>query len=193
MSARHHLVIVDAANCLYRAFFAIPPLRTADGTPTNAAYGFVNMLNKALREEQPDHVVVVFDAPGGAPFREEIYPEYKAHRDAQPEDLSAQLPAVRELVDAYRLPVLEVEGVEADDVIATLVARLPADWRATILSTDKDLMQLVGERVQLLDTMKDRRFGRAEVEERFGVPPERVLDVRALVGDPSDNIPAPRS
>jgi len=182
-------VIVDAANCLYRAFFAIPPLRTADGTPTNAAYGFVNMLNKALREEQPDHLVVVFDAPGGAPFREQIYPEYKAHRDAQPEDLSAQLPAVRELVEAYRIPVLEVEGVEADDVIATLVAKLPEGWRVTILSTDKDLMQLVGEQVQLLDTMKDRRYGPAEVEERFGVPPRRVLDVRALVGDPSDNIP----
>lgn len=182
-------MIVDAANCLYRAFFAIPPLRAADGTPTNAAYGFVNMVNKALREEQPDHVVVVFDAPGGAPFRSEIYPAYKANRDAQPEDLSAQLPVVRELVDAYRLPVLEVAGVEADDVIATLVTRLPPDWRATILSTDKDLMQLVGERVELIDTMKNRRYGRAEVEERFGVPPERVLDVRALVGDASDNIP----
>jgi DNA polymerase-1 len=189
VSARHHLLVVDAANCLYRAFFAIPPLRTAEGAPTNAAYGFVNMLNKALREEQPDHVVVVFDAPGGAPFREEMHPGYKAHRDAQPEDLSAQLPAVRELVEAYRLPVLEVPGVEADDVIATLVARLPEGWRATILSTDKDLMQLVSERVQLLDTMKDRRYGRAEVQARFGVPPERVLDVRALVGDPSDNIP----
>lgn len=188
-ASRHHLVIIDAANCLYRAFFAIPPLRTADGTPTNAAYGFVNMINKALREEQPDHVVVVFDAPGGAPFREEIYPEYKAHRDAQPEDLTAQLPAVRELVEAYNFPVLQVEGVEADDVIATLIARLPEGWRATILSTDKDLMQLVDERVQLLDTMKDRRYGPAEVRERFGVPPERVLDVRALVGDPSDNIP----
>ena len=190
MSApRHHLVIIDAANCLYRAFFAIPPLRTAGGAPTNAAYGFVNMINKALREERPDHVVVVFDAPGGAPFRDEIYPEYKAHRDAQPEDLTAQLPAVRELVDAYRLPVLEVTGVEADDVIATLIRQLPADWRATILSTDKDLMQLVDDRVQLLDTMKDRRYGPAEVTERFGVAPERVLDVRALVGDPSDNIP----
>lgn len=190
MSAvRHHLVIVDAANCLYRAFFAIPPLRTADGTPTNAAYGFVNMIQKALREERPDHVVVVFDAPGGAPFREAILPEYKAHRDAQPEDLTAQLPAVRELVDAYRLPVLEVPGVEADDVIATLVAALPDDWRATILSTDKDLMQMVGPRVHLLDTMKNRRFGPAEVEERFGVPPAQVLEVRALVGDPSDNIP----
>lgn len=182
-------MIIDAANCLYRAFFAIPPLRTALGVPTNAAYGFVNMVNKVLREEGPDHVVVVFDAPGGAPFREQIYPAYKAHRDAQPEDLSAQQPAVRELVEAYRLPVLEVPGVEADDVIATLVRRLPEGWRATILSTDKDLMQLVDDRVQLLDTMKDRRYGPAEVTQRFGVPPERVLDVRALVGDPSDNIP----
>src|SRR5690606_15684767 len=112
-ASRPHLVVVDAANCLYRAFFAIPPLRTSDGTPTNAVYGFVNMLNKALREEQPDHVVVVFDAPGGAPFRAAIYPEYKAHRDAQPEDLSAQLPAVREVIEAYRLPVLEVPGYEA--------------------------------------------------------------------------------
>jgi DNA polymerase-1 len=185
-------VIVDAANCLYRAFFAIPPLRTADGFPTNAAYGFVNMLMKALREEQADHVVVVFDAPGGKDFRQELYPEYKAHRDAQPEDLSAQLPVVRELVDAYRLPVLAVPGFEADDVIATLVARLPEGCAATILSTDKDLMQLVSERVELLDTMKDRRYGPAEVEARFGVPPERVLDVRALVGDPSDNIPGVR-
>jgi DNA polymerase-1 len=185
-------VIVDAANCLYRAFFAIPPLRTAEGFPTNAAYGFVNMLNKTLREERPDHVVVVFDAPGGAPFREEIYPAYKANREAQPEDLTRQMPAVRELVDAYRLPVLEVPGVEADDVIATLVATLPEDWEASILSTDKDLMQLVSERVALVDTMKERRFGPAEVEARFGVPPARVLDVRALVGDASDNIPGVR-
>jgi DNA polymerase-1 len=185
-------VIVDAANCLYRAFFAIPPLRTSDGVPTNAAYGFVTMMNKVLRDEAPDHVVVVFDAPGGVPFREAIYPAYKAHRDAQPEDLSTQMPLVRELVDAYRLPVLEVAGVEADDVIATLVASLPDDAAATIVSTDKDLMQLVSGRVELVDTMKDRRYGPAEVEARFGVPPERVLDVRALVGDPSDNIPGVR-
>jgi DNA polymerase-1 len=185
-------MIVDAANCLYRAFFAIPPLRTSSGVPTNAAYGFVNMINKALREEQPDHVVVVFDAPGGGTERAALYPEYKANRDAQPEDLTAQLPAVRELIEAYRLPVLEVPGVEADDVIACLVAALPEEWEAAILSTDKDLMQLVGERIYLLDTMKDRRYGPVEVEERFGVAPERVLDLRALVGDPSDNIPGVR-
>jgi DNA polymerase-1 len=184
-----HLVVVDAANCLYRAFFAIPPLRASDGTPTNAAYGFVNMLMKALREERPDHVVVVFDARGASDGRRAIFADYKAQRDAQPEDLTRQIPLVHEIVDAFRIPVLEVSGCEADDVIATLVARAPENAHVTILSTDKDLMQLVGDRVVLLDTMKDRRFGPAEVEERFGVPPERVLDLRALVGDPSDNIP----
>src|SRR4029453_16208689 len=157
--------------------------------------------------------------PAGLAARAAIYAHYKANRDAQPEDLSRQMPLVRELVDAYRVPVLEgagcgaddgiaplaprvrglvdayrvpvleVAGCEADDVIATLATRAPAGTHVTILSTDKDLMQLVGERIVLLDTMKDRRYGPTEVEQRFGVPPERVLDLRALVGDPSDNIP----
>ena len=182
------ILIVDGTNTLYRAFFAIPPLRTPDGTPTNAAYGFVNMINKLVREEQPDALIVVFDARGRT-FRHERYAEYKATRDAQPEDLSSQIPWVRELVDAYRIPVLEVPGFEADDVIATLVARAPAQARISIVSTDRDLMQIVSERVTLLDGIRDRRFGPAEVEARFGVPPARVLDLRALVGDTSDNIP----
>jgi DNA polymerase-1 len=187
-AAGSRLVIIDAANTLYRAFFALPPLRNSAGQPTSSVYGFVNMLQKVIRDEAPDHVVVVFDAPGGS-FRQRLFPAYKATREAQPEDLSAQFPLAREVVDAYRIPVLQVPGVEADDVIATLVARAPADLRVTIVSTDKDLMQLVSDRVTLLDTMKDRRFGPSEVEERFGVPPARVLDVRALVGDASDNIP----
>jgi DNA polymerase-1 len=131
---------------------------------------------------------VVFDARGET-FRHRLFGEYKANRDAQPEDLSAQLPIVRELIDAYRIPVVEVADFEADDVIATLVAQAPADARISIVSTDKDLMQLVDDRVSLLDGVKDRRYGPAEVEARFGVPPNRILDVRALVGDPSDNIP----
>ncbi len=188
----HRLVVVDAANCLYRAFFAIPPLRTADGVPTNAALGFVNMLNKALREEDADHVVVVFDPPDGKSFRTEIDPRYKAQRDAQPEDLSSQFPLVRELIEAYRIPALEIEGFEADDVIATLVERVPDTYAVSIVSTDKDLMQLVGPRVSLVDTMKERRYGPEEVEARFGVAPENLLDVRALAGDPSDNIPGVR-
>jgi DNA polymerase-1 len=181
-------VIVDAANTLYRAFFALPPLRSSRGEPTHAALGFVNMLNKVIREEQPDYLVVVFDAPGKG-FREELYPEYKAHRDALPEDLESQFELARAIAAAQRIAVLEVPGVEADDVIATLATRVAPELRVTVVSTDKDLMQLVDGRVELLDTMKDRRYGPAEVEERFGVPPPRVLDVRALAGDPSDNIP----
>jgi len=182
------ILLIDGTNSLYRAFFAIPHLRAPDGTPTNAAYGFVNMLSKVIREEEPDYAIVVFDARGET-FRHRLFDAYKAGRDATPEDLSAQLPVVRELIDAHRIPVLEVPDFEADDVIATLVDRAPDGARIAIVSTDKDLMQLVAERVTLLDGMKDRRCGPAEVEARFGVPPERVLDLRALVGDPSDNIP----
>jgi DNA polymerase-1 len=182
------VLLVDGTNSLYRAFFAIPHLRAPDGSPTNAAYGFVNMLGKVIREEQPDYAVVVFDAPGET-FRHRLFDAYKAGRDATPENLSAQFPVVRELLAAHRVPVVEVADFEADDVIATLVSTAPPDARITIVSTDKDLMQLVSERVTLLDGIKDRRIGPAEVEARFGVPPERLLDLRALVGDPSDNIP----
>jgi DNA polymerase-1 len=182
------LVVVDAANTLYRAFFALPPLRNAEGFPTHAVLGFANMLRKVIREERPDALVVVQDPPGGS-FRGQIYADYKATRDAQPEDLGVQLPVARELIDAHRFPVLEVPGFEADDVIATLVRRAPPDVEVVIVSTDKDLMQLVSDRVVLLDTMKDRRIGPREVEERFGVPPGKVLDLRALVGDASDNLP----
>jgi DNA polymerase-1 len=185
------LVVIDAANCFYRAFFAIPPLRTSSGFPTNALLGFTNMLRKVIREEQPDGVVIAMDPAGGS-FRKELYPEYKANREAQPEDLRAQFSVLRELADALRIPLLEVEGFEADDVIATLASEAPEKSELLIVSTDKDLMQLVSSRVVLLDTMKDRRLGPTEVEERFGVPPERVLDLRALVGDPSDNIPGVR-
>jgi DNA polymerase-1 len=182
------LVVIDVANALYRAFFALPPLRNASGTPTGAVFGFANMLRKLIREEKPDAIAVAMDPPGGG-FRRELFSGYKATRDAQPEDLSSQLPLARELIDAWRLPVIEVPGFEADDVIATLATHAPAGWEVVIVSSDKDLMQLVGGPVVLLDSMKDKRIGPAEVAERFGVPPERLLDVRALVGDSSDNIP----
>jgi DNA polymerase-1 len=186
--AAPRIVVIDGTNSLYRAFFAIPGLRAPDGTPTNAALGFTNMLGKVVREERPDHVIVVFDARGKT-FRHELYDAYKAGRDAQPEDLSAQVPLVREIVAAHHIPILEIVGFEADDVIATLVAQAPSAAEMFIVSTDKDLMQLVSERVTLLDGIKDRRYGPAEVEKRFGVAPDKVLDLRALVGDPSDNIP----
>ena len=186
--AMRRLVLIDAANTLYRAFFALPPLRNASGQPTGAVLGFANMLGKVVREEQPDAIAIAMDPKGGS-FRTELYPEYKANRDAQPEDLTSQFEILRELIAAWRLPMIEVPGFEADDVIASLVEQAPEDVEVMIVSTDKDLMQLCSDRVVLLDTVKDRRVGPAEVEERFGVLPERLLDLRALVGDPSDNIP----
>ncbi len=180
--------MIDGANALYRAFFAIPNLRAPDGTPTNAAYGFVTMLQKVLREERPSHIAVASDPKGGS-FRNELFPEYKAGRDKQPEDLALQFPIVAEFCAAFGVPMLEVPGFEADDVIATLVASAPADAEVCIVSTDKDLMQLVSPGVEMLDTAKDRRIDAEAVEARFGVPSAKLLDVRALVGDPSDNIP----
>lgn len=182
------LVVIDGANAIYRAFFAIPGLRAPDGTPTNAVLGFATMLAKILREESPDLIAVAFDPRGGS-FRNRVFEGYKAGRDAQPEDLSSQIPLVREVIEAFRIPLIEVPDFEADDVIGTLVARAPDDVEVTILSTDKDLMQLVGDRVTLVDGIKDRRYEPDDVEKRFGVPPDKMLDLRALVGDPSDNIP----
>jgi DNA polymerase-1 len=183
------VVLVDGTNALYRAFFApMADLRAPDGTPTKAVLVFTNMLLKTLREERPDYCVVVFDARGKT-FRHDAFAAYKAGRDAQPEDLSAQIPLAKEIVDALELPTLVVPDFEADDVIATLVRKAPPAARVSVVSTDRDLMQLVDERVQLLDGIRDRRYTPEEVEKRFGVPPSQVLDVRALVGDKSDNIP----
>ena len=185
---QRRLVVIDGANAIFRAFFGIPGLRAPDGTPSNAVLGFANILNKLIREEAPDFIVVAMDPKGGS-FRNEMYPEYKANRDATPEDLIVQFPLVHELIDAFQIPRIEVPGFEADDVIATLVRCAPEDVSISIISTDKDLMQLCSERVELVDGIKDRRFGPAEVAEKFGVPPDQMLDLRALVGDPSDNIP----
>jgi DNA polymerase-1 len=185
---QRRLVVIDGANAIFRAFFGIPSLRAPDGTPSNAVLGFANILNKLIREEEPDFIVVAMDPKGGS-FRDEMYSEYKANRDATPEDLSVQFPIVHDLIDAFQIQRIEVPGFEADDVIATLVRCAPDDVLVSIISTDKDLMQLCTDRVELVDGIKDRRFGPAEVLEKFGVPPEQMLDLRALVGDPSDNIP----
>ncbi len=182
------LVVIDGANAIFRAFFGIPGLRAPDGTPSNAVLGFANIVNRIIREESPDFIVVAMDPKGGS-FRNELYSEYKATRDATPEDLLVQFPVIHELIDAFGIQRITVPNFEADDVIATLVARVPEDVAVSIISTDKDLMQLCSQRVELVDGIKDRRFGPAEVEEKFGVPPEQMLDLRALVGDPSDNIP----
>ena len=184
-----HLYLVDGSGYIFRAFFAIPPRMTSHGVHTNAVFGFTNMLIKLLRDTDADGLAVIFDHSGDS-FRNEIYPDYKANRDEPPEELVPQFAAIREATRAFGLPCLEQPGYEADDLIATY-ARLAADQglRVTIVSSDKDLMQLVAERIDMLDPMKDKAIGRDEVIEKFGVPPEKVIDVQALAGDSTDNVP----
>ena len=189
-----HLFLVDGSGYIFRAYHALPPLtRKSDGLQVNAVLGFCNMLWKLLAEmkadDKPTHLAVVFDKSEKT-FRTEFYPEYKAHRPDAPEDLIPQFPLIRAAVHAFEIPCLEQAGFEADDLIATY-ARLACEAKATttIVSSDKDLMQLVGNGVTMYDTMKDRRIGRDEVIEKFGVGPEKVIEVQALIGDSSDNVP----
>jgi DNA polymerase-1 len=183
------LYIVDALNFLFRAFHALPPLTTTKGLQTGAIYGLSQMLLRIEREHRPTHLCVVYDAPGDN-FRNEIFPEYKAHRPPMPPELAAQMALTRQVVEAFGLTQLEIPGFEADDIIATLakVAKA-AGMQVVICSSDKDLMQLCDGDVSVLDTMKNRRLGVEEVREKFGVPPELVGDVLALMGDSIDNVP----
>src|SRR5690348_5325642 len=189
-----HLFLVDGSSYIFRAYHALPPIyRKSDGLQLNAVFGFCNMLWKLLRdmkpEEKPTHLAVVFDLSERT-FRTEMYPDYKAHRPDPPDDLRPQFPLIREAVQAFDLPCLEQDGFEADDLIATYVREAcAAGATATIVSSDKDLMQLVTDCVVMFDTMKDKRIGRAEVMEKFGVPPEKVIEVQALIGDSTDNVP----
>src|SRR5215472_7409309 len=186
---RPRLVLVDGSSYIYRAFFALPPLNGPSGMPTNAIYGFTTMLLKLLSEAKPDYAAVVFDAPG-ATFRDDLYADYKANRTAMPGDLSAQIPWIHRVVAALRLPEICVPGVEADDVIASFIAAQNGNaLDCVIVTSDKDLTQLVGPGVRLWDTMRDRWTDAAGVEAKFGVRPEQVVDVLALMGDSIDNIP----
>ena len=184
-----HVVLIDGSGFIFRAFYGLPPMTRADGVPVNAVYGFTNMLMKLLRELDADRIAVIFDK-SGTTFRNDIYPEYKANRSETPPDLIPQFPLIRDATRAFNLPCIEKQGFEADDIIATY-ARLAreAGARVTIVSSDKDMMQLVGDRVTMYDGLKDRRIGPDEVVEKFGVLPERVIDVQALAGDASDNVP----
>ncbi len=185
----NRVYLIDGSSYIYRAYYAIRHLSNSKGEATNAVYGFTNMLLTLLREEQPDRIAVIFDAKGPT-FRKELYPKYKANRSAMPEDLVPQVPIIKDVVRAFRIPALEMSGYEADDIIATLAKRYAAQGLdVTVVTGDKDLMQIVGERVRLLDTMKGKVSGRDEVIERFGVPPEQVLEILGLAGDSSDNIP----
>jgi DNA polymerase-1 len=189
-----HVFLVDGSSYIFRAYHALPPLnRKSDGLQVNAVLGFCNMLWKLLRDMPPDnrptHLAIVFDK-SEVTFRNKLYPAYKAHRPPAPDDLIPQFPLIREAVRAFDLPCLEQAGFEADDLIATYV-RIACERGAvaTIVSSDKDLMQLVTDCVTMYDTMKDRRLGIAEVIEKFGVPPEKVVEVQALAGDSTDNVP----
>ena len=189
-----HVFLVDGSGYIFRAYHALPPLtRKSDGLQINAVLGFCNMLWKLLNEmkpeDKPTHLAVVFDKSEKT-FRTDFYPQYKAHRPDIPDDLIPQFPLIREAVRAFDIPCLEQQGFEADDLIATY-ARLACEAKATatIVSSDKDLMQLVSDCVVMYDTMKDKKIGIPEVIEKFGVPPEKVIEAQALIGDSTDNVP----
>jgi DNA polymerase-1 len=188
MSARK-LILVDGSGYLYRAFHALPPLTNSRGEPTGAVLGVLNMLNKMIKEEAPDRIAVVFDAPGRT-FRDDLFDQYKAHREPMPDSLTAQVQPLYDVVAAMGVPLLRVPGVEADDVIGTL-ARQAADagFKVLISTGDKDMAQLVGPNVELINTMSNTRLDRIGVKAKFDVFPEQIIDYLALVGDTSDNIP----
>ncbi len=187
--SRDGLWLIDGSNFLFRAYHALPPLSTKAGVPSGAVFGFTQMLIRIETEHRPKHLAVIFDA-GAHSFRNELYAEYKAHRPPAPEDLVPQFALVREVVEAFGLQVLEATSLEADDLIATLARRAKeAGQRVVILSSDKDLMQLVDDNCVLLDTMKNVTYDARAVQEKFGVPPSQLGDLLALMGDSVDNVP----
>ena len=191
---KQHICLVDGSTYIFRAYHALPPLtRKSDGFPVGAISGFCNMLDKLVREEKEKkgitHLLVVFDASGKT-FRNDIYPEYKANRSEAPEDLIPQFPVIRKATSAFNIPFVELIGYEADDLIASYAEEAKKqNMKVTIVSSDKDLMQLVSDNVSMLDTMKGKVFKKEDVLEKFGVYPEKVIDVQSLAGDSVDNIP----
>ena len=192
-----HFYLIDGSGYIFRAYYALPPLsRKSDGLPTGAVSGFCSMLFKLLEEtrsdnsiHKPTHFAVIFDS-ARKNFRNEIYSEYKANRSEAPEDLIPQFEYIRTSVEAFNLPSIELLNYEADDLIATYVKKIiKAGAKATIISSDKDLMQLVSDNTRLYDPMKSKVLGEKEVIEKFGVKPNQVIDVQSLAGDSSDNIP----
>src|SRR5215468_2762706 len=183
------LILVDGSSYLYRAFHALPDLRTSRGEPTGAIRGVVAMLRRLVVDGKPDYFAVVFDAPGKT-FRDDWYPEYKANRTPMPDPLAAQIAPLHELIRTHGWPLVMVDGVEADDVIGTLARKAEAAGMATLISTgDKDLAQLVTPQVTLVNTMSNERLDEAAVGAKFGVRPGQVLDLLTLTGDAIDNVP----
>ncbi len=187
-----HVFLIDGSGFIFRAFHALPPMTRPDGTPVNAVYGFTTMILKLIEDTDADHIAVVFDTARRT-FRNDIYPDYKAQRPPPPEALIPQFALVRQAARAFNVAQVEMEGYEADDLIATYACLAHEKGaKVTIVSSDKDLMQLVGDGITLYDAMRNRVIGPDEVREKFGVGPERVIDVQALAGDASDNVPGIR-
>src|SRR5688572_32062525 len=189
-----HLYLVDGSSYIFRAFHVLPPLTNKFGLNVGAVYGYASMLWKLAgdleKEDGPTHLAVILDASEST-FRNQMYDQYKANRPPAPPELVPQFPLIRDATRAFSIPCIEEDGLEADDIIACYVmAATKAGWRVTIVSSDKDLMQLIEEgKVDMLDTMNDRRIGRDQVIQKFGVGPEKVGDVLALMGDSVDNVP----
>jgi DNA polymerase-1 len=188
MPNRPRLFLIDGSSYLFRAFYAIRHLSNSKGLPTNAIYGFTQMLLKVLKEHRPDYLAVIFDSKAPT-FRSEVYKEYKANRPAMPEGLTPQIPYIKKIIEGYQIALLEMEGYEADDLIGTVAKRLESEVDVVIITGDKDILQLVSDRIQVYDTMKEKRLGVDEVIQRFGVSPEQVVEVMGLSGDAIDNIP----
>ena len=184
-----HLVLVDGSGYIFRAFHALPPMTRPDGTPVNAVFGFTNMLSQLQKEHTGTHLAVIFDA-GRYTFRNRLYEAYKAHRPPAPEELIPQFALVREATEALGVASIELPDWEADDLIAAYALAAEAQgWKTTIVSSDKDLMQLIGPGIGMLDPLKQKPIGPAEVMEKFGVAPDKVIEVQALIGDSTDNVP----
>ena len=189
MNKQNRLILIDGSAYIFRAYYGLPPMNRSDGTPINAVFGFTNMLVKLIEDYRDNKMIVIFDA-ARENFRNQIYKEYKANRGETPEDLIPQFDIIRKCVDAFKIPQLEIEGYEADDIIATFT-KLATNKKmhSLIISSDKDLMQLVNENVSMLDPMKNKNIGIDQVIEKFGLPPEKVIYIQALTGDKVDNIP----
>jgi DNA polymerase-1 len=188
MSDRPKLFLIDGSSYMYRAFYAIAHLSNSKGLPTNATYGFTQMLLKVLREHTPDHLAIILDSKAPT-FRSKAYEAYKANRPAMPDGLSAQIPYIKKIIEGYRIPTLEMDGYEADDLIGTIARRVESEADVIIITGDKDILQLVNDRIQIYDPMKEKKLRVEEVIQRFGVPPEQVVDIMGLAGDATDNIP----
>lgn len=187
--APNPLVLVDGSSYLYRAFHAFPPLTNSQGEPTGAMYGVLNMIKSLISQVQPSHIAVVFDAKGKT-FRDELFEQYKSHRPPMPDELRSQIEPLHQMIRALGIPLLSIEGVEADDVIGTLAMQAASVGKNVLISTgDKDMAQLVNQHIMLINTMNNSLLDRAGVIEKYGIPPELIIDYLALMGDSSDNIP----